>query len=82
MRDKMKAFMLDQIGDLDQLHNSSRYRSVFYRVNPDASSKARTRMMKRATEYGSYDIETIDELSDDDFLEMYNRFMRRYFTWM
>lgn len=78
----MKAFMLTQLGDLNELHNNSRYRSVFYRVNPDASSKARTRMMKRAVEYNMVDIDTIDELSDDDFLEMYHRFMRRLNTWM
>lgn len=78
LRDSMTELMINEIRDPN---GCSRYGRYFY--TPKVVDTKREKKFNAASlKEGKINLNALDELSDEEFLDAYNIFMRRYSTWM
>lgn len=81
MRQLMIDRMVEEIGDPN---GAGRYGGIFYRLKyADPMTKRETRFNNTMIQSKErINVDLLDQLSDEQLFDAYNRFMRRYCTWM
>lgn len=85
IRSLMLTFMKEQFAITGDINQSSRYGNIFYKTVTKEEDPHKAKWLKKKiakNELKMFDVDRLDELSDEEFFSAYTRFMIRFSAWM